>query len=215
MKKGNLVTLGFTAVMTFICFTMMNYAGTSDGPTPEYIVMNIDAKSWIVTAKELMTGNIVKFRLPPSAFKGKTFSADLKNIRKGHPFTARNPKYARLSQPPQVIDAAHREPKSYKYKGSKNKQIPMGPPPQRLEWEILELNAATWVVKAKNSRTKETIQFKASPKGFIGFKFKANISNIRKGQGFTLITSDSHTFKNCLKLLKRSKARPFDVKERK
>jgi len=71
---------------------------------------------------------------------------------------------------------------------------------RRLAWEIVSVDSAEWIVTAKNKNNK-TIRFKVDPQSFIGFRFRADLSGIEKGAGFTIIApNDSPVTKNCVLL---------------
>jgi len=47
------------------------------GEILDYEVTAVNSQTWVITAKEITTGDILSFKLPPSAFNGQTFDAKL------------------------------------------------------------------------------------------------------------------------------------------
>ena len=204
MNKKKFLIFATLVTFFFISFSISNYSQKSDNETLEYSVISIDAKSWIVTAKEVVSGNSVKFRLPPSAFKGKTFNANLKDIKKGQPFVVRGPRNA-LLEDLQMVEV--RGVKKFTKKRHQKIRPNQFPVENLLDWEIIDIDVNNWMVASKNRKTGESIKFKVNPNGFIGFKFKANLTKIRQGQGFKMIAPNSHEFRNCCTLVKVEKTR--------
>jgi hypothetical protein len=183
------------AVLALAAMTVMVQGSMPPGEDLEYKVMSIDPKGWIVTAQETATGNIVKFRLPPSAFKGQTFDADLGAVQKGKRFSVRGPRNARLGR--LIVE----------------KPLPGEPPRGRgrtklegvrgesLSWEILHVDARKWIVTAKNRQTHKVAKFQAHPEAFTGFLFRANLRGIKKGRGFAIVTPNNQPMNNVCTLL--------------
>ena len=74
-----------------------NSPGNSDD-TVAFEVQSIDQQSWIVTARDLESGEEFSFRLPPEAFRGQRFQADLGDAAAGRKVTVAGETNARLHQ---------------------------------------------------------------------------------------------------------------------
>ena len=179
-----------------VLFAVLALAAMPAGEELEYKVLSINPENWVVTAQETATGNVVKFRLPPSAFKGQTFDANLGEVQNGQRFSVQGPRNARLNQ------LIMEEP------------LPGGPPPGRgrqpkmrprpsgpLTWEILHVDARKWIVTAKNRQTHKVAKFQAHPEAFTGFLFHANLRGIKNGQGFAIVTPNNQPMNNIATLL--------------
>jgi hypothetical protein len=81
----------------------------------------------------------------------------------------------------------------------------LGPPVTPLGWEILHVDARKWVVTARNRRTQKVAKFQAHPEAFTGFRFRADLRNIGKGQGFSIVTPNNAPMPNCATLLELKK----------
>lgn len=161
----------------------------------DYEVSAVNPQTWVITAKEITSGDILSFKLPPSAFHGQTFDAKLEGIVPGQKFEVRGPKNASLND--LIVERPTRRA-SEKSRGRPVKR--MGRTVRRLPWEIVNVDSSEWIVTAKNKNNK-TIRFKIDPQSFIGFRFRADLSGIEKGAGFTLIApNDSPITKNCVLL---------------
>jgi hypothetical protein len=184
------------AVLALAAVTTLVQGAMPAGEELEYKVLSINPENWVVTAQETATGNVVKFRLPPSVFKGRTFDANIEELQKGQRFSVRGPRNARLDQ--LILE----EP------------LPGGPPPGRgrqpkmrlrpsesLAWEILHVDARNWIVTAKNRRTNKVAKFQAHPEAFTGFLFHANLRGIQKGRGFAIVTPNNLPMNNVCTLL--------------
>jgi len=166
----------------------------------EYEVISIESQNWVVTARETATGNVVKFRLPPSVFKGQTFDANLDPSKRGQRFSAQGPRNARLDQ---LIVEEGLPGGSSSQRGKFGKRVPRisGSPAPSLTWEIVHVDARKWVVTAKNRRTHNVVKFQAHPEAFTGFRFRASLRGIGKGQGFSIVTPNNQPLNNCATLL--------------
>lgn len=200
MRQRFAIMIGLFAVLFLAVMTVLLQGGMPPGEDLEYKVLSIDPKGWVVTAQETATGNVVKFRLPPTVFKGQTFDADLGAVQKGQRFSVRGPRNARLNQ--LILE----------------KPLPGGPPSERgrraklrprpsapLSWEILHVDARKWIVTAKNRQTHKVAKFQAHPEAFTGFIFRANLRGIKKGRGFAIVTPNNQPMNNVCTLLKIEK----------
>jgi hypothetical protein len=201
-KGGNAMRQRFAfmivlfAVLALAAITALVHGAMPAGEELEYKVLSINPENWVVTAEETATGNVVKFRMPPSVFKGQTFDADIETLPKGQRFSIRGPRNARLDQ--LILE----EP------------LPGGPPPGRgrqpkmhprpsgpLTWEILHVDARNWIATAKNLRTHKVAKFQVHPEAFIGFLFHANLRGIQRGKGFAVVTPNNLPMNNVCTLL--------------
>jgi len=195
MRRFSRVTVGTIAVLAFAAMATLVYSAKPQEEVLEYKVMNIEPRGWVVTARETATGNVVKFRLPPAVFKGKTFSANLQSVKIGQRFSVRGPRNARLSQLVVV------KPLAGVKRGRALRQKPVGPRVRALGWEIVHVDARRWIVTAKNRRSRKIAKFRVHPEAFTGFRFRANLRSIGKGQGFSIITPNDLPMSRCCTLL--------------
>jgi len=197
MRRRSVITIGWVAVFAFAAMTVWMQAGTPKGEILEYEVISIDPGNWVVTAKETATGNVVKFRLPPSVFKGKTFDFDANQgtLKPGKRFSVRGQMNARLNQ--LVMETSvSRDKRSGR--GIRAPQARFGVQTGKMMgWEILHVDARKWVVTARNRQSHKIAKIQVHPEAFTGFRFKANLRNIRKGQGFSIVTPNNLPMRNC------------------
>lgn len=198
MKRAILLVILIVCAVT----TVWSDVKSSQGKLLEYQVVGLEANAWVVTANEVATGNVVKFRLPPSVFKGQTFDAQLENVQPGQKFVARAPRNARLRQLIMTkglpgADGKRRGVKRIRRTAIASQQAVV------LAWEILSVDPGRWVVTARNRRTKKTVKFKVDPNCFIGFRFKASLKGIRRGNGFSIVAPNTVPFASCCTLLSK------------
>lgn len=166
-----------------------------------YEVLSIEPGTWVVTAKETRSGEVVSFRLPPESFKGKTFDADLGDIKKGRRFSVRGPRNARLSNLVMHRTASRGDSP---LKRRPRKPIMHMAGGTKLPWVIKEV-AKDWMVTAFKMKSGETIKFKVDPNSFKGFRFRANIKGISKGQGFSLYAPNQGAITSACTLMEHRK----------
>jgi len=189
------------AVLAFVVTASWLHGGTPQGEDLEYEVISIEPQGWVVTARETASGNVVKFRLPPTVFKGKTFEFDAEEnvLKPGGRFSVRGARNERLNQ---LVVENPLPGESPRGKGRFTKRVGAGgPPPNPLGWEILHVDPRKWIVTAKNNRTHKTVKFQVHPEAFTGFRFHANLRGIQKGRGFSIVTPNELPMKNCCTIL--------------
>jgi hypothetical protein len=201
MRQRFAIMIGLFAVLALAAMTVLVQGAMPPGEKLEYKVLSINPENWVVTAQETATGNVVKFRLPPTVFKGKTFDADLGALRKGQRFSVRGPRNARLDQLT-IVKPLPGERRPLR-RGLKAKLRSQTSTP--LAWEILHVDARKWVVTAKNRLTHKVAKFQAHPEAFTGFLFRANLKGIKKGQGFAIVTPNNQPINNVATLLELNK----------
>jgi hypothetical protein len=204
MKRFSAITVIGAAVFSCVVMAAFVYGANPKGEVLEYKVISIEPQSWVVTARETATGNVVKFRLPPGVFKGQAFDANLEPSKRGQRFSVQGPRNARLSQ---LIVEEGLPGGSPRGRGKIGKRVPKisGPLARPLTWEIMHVDARKWIVTAKNRRTHSVAKFQAHPGAFTGFLFRANLRGIRKGQGFSIVTPNNRPLNNCATLLEFKK----------
>ena len=196
MRRFSIVTVGVIAFLAVVAMTASVYSAGPQGEVLEYKVVNIEPRGWVVTARETATGNLVKFRLPPAVFKGKTFSANLQSVKTGQRFSVRGSRNARLSKLVVVKPLA-----GVKGVAKLKKRRLVGPRVRALGWEIVHVDARRWIVTAKNRQSRKIAKFRVHPEAFTGFRFRANLRSIGKGQGFSIITPNDLPMSRCCTLL--------------
>ena len=200
MRRRSTITIGLVATLAFAAIAVWMLGSNPKGEVLEYKVVSIEPKGWVVTAEETATGNLVKFRLPPAVFKGKTFDANLEALKPGQRFSARGPRNARLSKIIMERPLAKGPQKRRVMRAKLGASLS-----EPLAWEILHVDARRWIVTARNRNTHKTIKFKVKPESFEGFRFRANLRGIRKGEGFSIVTPNELPISNNCTLLESSK----------
>lgn len=201
MKQRFLIIIGLSAVLALGVMTVLVQGAMPPGEELEYKVLSINPENWVVTAQETATGNVVKFRMPPSVFKGQTFDANLGSIQKGQRFSVRGPRNARLNQLIMEKSLPGERPLRGRSRRAKMRLQPSAP----LTWEILHVDARNWIVTAKNRQTHKVLKFQAHPEAFTGFLFRANLRGIKKGRGFAIVTPNNQPMNNIATLLEIEK----------
>jgi hypothetical protein len=168
----------------------------------QYEVISVNPQNWVVTAKELGSGEIVKFRLPPKIFMGRTFDvfragvpdAALDRTKIGNRFSINGAKNTRLDNLIMKTPLT----KGPLPAASGREALPHGP---RLTWEIINVNPNTRVITARKRRTSKIVKLKIHPEAFKGLVFKANLRGIQRGKGFSIVTPNNLPIKDCCTLL--------------
>lgn len=190
--KRSLVLIVFVTLLSLVMMTTGLEAAKPGQGMLEYKVKAIDANNWVITATETKSGNEVKFRLPPSVFKGQTFDAEVQSMKRGQRFSVKGPRNAQLGN--MVVE----KPLPGNRPGGM--ALPKGlrpAPTSPLTWEILNVNPRKWVVSAKNRRSGKVMRFQVHPEALIGFVFKADLRGVKKGQGFAMVTPNDVLMSNC------------------
>jgi len=200
MKRWVKVAVGVVSVFAFFALTVLAHGAGPKGELLEYEVLSINPQNWVVTAKETASGNVVKFRLPPTVFKGKTFDADLGKIQRGGRFSVRGPRNARLDNLLMEGQQA-KQPRKRKDTGPRV----MTPPAAQLGWVIVNVDPGQWIVTVRNRSTGKTAKIKGHAEAFTGFRFRADLRNIRKGQGFSIVTPNNQPMPNVCTLMEPPK----------
>lgn len=196
MKRWLFVVMVTAAVIALFTTTAFGQGRNVVNELVEYEVISINPQNWVVTAKETASGNQVKFRLPPAAFKGRTFDADLDTVQPGRRFSVRGPRNARLNQLTMEMPLPGKQgPRRLKRPGL------LGPPTTPMGWEIVNVDPSKWIVTARDRRTQRVAKFQAHPEAFTGFRFRADLHSIGKGQGFSIVTPNDVPMSNCATLL--------------
>lgn len=200
MKRWVKIAVGVISIFIFFALTAVVDAAGPRGELLDYEVISIEPGSWVVTAKETASGNVVKFRLPPTVFKGKSFDADLGSIQRGARFSVRGPRNARLNN--LIMQGpSGKQPRMRKGRSPRL----MTSPAAQLGWTIMHVDPRKWIVTAQNRTTGKVAKFQAHPEAFAGFRFRANLRNIRKGQGFSIVTPNNQPISNVCSLLEPPK----------
>lgn len=199
MRVRSIIAMLFVAALFYTGIPGWLEGATPPGEGLEYEVISIEPGSWVVTAKETESGEIVKFRMPPTAFKGKTFDADLEKMQPGQRFSARASRNARLDQV--IVEKAL--PASPARRLSVARLKAGGE--ETLGWEILHVDARGWIVTARNRQTRKIAKFRVDPNAFNGFRFQANIRGIQRGQGFAIQAPNNMPLNNVATLLEVQK----------
>jgi len=167
----------------------------------EYSVISIDPAKWLVTAREVTSGNVLTFRLPPAVFHGQTFDADIGKAKRGRRFSVTPPRNAPLHK---LImeDSPPGQSPGYNPGIGLNGETAIS---EQLSWEILHVDPTKWVVTAKHRQSRQVAKFSVNPQMFTGFRFLADLRGIRKGQGFSLRAPNDASFNDCCTLLEHGK----------
>lgn len=188
-----------------------------------YRVTDVDARSWIVSARNLETGHEVKFRLNPQAFIRKTFHADLAGRHAGEGFSVTAPKGEPLAGccemaqgagggPPEpgtrIGTGAATRPEAGASRSpggpSFGRPTPPGPGGSSTAgggWEIASVDRQGWVITARERSGGRTVRFRVDPQSFIGYEFRADVHDLRQGQGFGLVGVNAVPLSKCCTLL--------------
>ena len=199
MRKRSMIAIIFFAALAFTGMSIGLKGGHTQDKVLEYEVISVEPSNWIVTARENESGEVMKFRLPPSVFKGKTFDANLVKVQPGQRFSVKGSRNARLNE--LIIEKPLPGPKPGR--GSLSRLS--GENEELLAWEILHVDAKTWIVTSKNRQTHKIAKFRVHPEAFNGFRFKANIRGIEKGKGFSILTPNYMPMNNVATLLEIKK----------
>jgi hypothetical protein len=200
MRRQSTIAVGLVTTFAVIAMAVWVQGNTPKGEVLEYKVMSIEPKDWVVTAEETATGNVVKFRMPPAVFKGKTFNANLDSIQPGQRFSVRGPRNAQLSR---LIVEKPLAKGPGKERGPRAKLGTL--PGEPLLWKILHVDARRWIVTAQNRQSRKIIKFRVKPESFTGFRFHANLRGLRKGEGFSIVAPNDVPINNNCTLLESSK----------
>lgn len=186
------------------------------GDSIAFEVQSIDPQSWLVSARDLASGESFKFRLPPEAFRGQRFTADLGGARAGAKISVQGPPGARLDEA--VIQTPLRSGGPFQRSADEpgfERMRPPGPPgrtggpgssgrtsllgrgrSESQEYEVISVDPRTWVVEAR-AGDGSTVSLEIDPRTFVGYRFEAAVENLRNGQGFELMAANEQPLRDC------------------
>ncbi len=183
-------------------------------------VQSVDARSWVVTARDLETGELFSFRLPPESFRGQRFQADLGGGGPGEKITVQAPPGARLDKAviQQPMAAGGPSARSSARGTGLDRGQPSAPggrpggvggrsgpsrqlhPGRRaagpIEYQVISVDSRNWQVEARGSDG-STVTLGVDPQAFVGYRFRAAVKNLRAGQGFELLATNDRPLENC------------------
>lgn len=181
-----------------------------------YRVVAVQSQSWIVTARNLESGQQARFKLNPRAFEGKSFEADLGGSGPGQRFTVVAPRNEPLTGCCEVTEdggsgrpsgSGSRPPSPDSRRSPKARPAPpggsSGGPGSGGEggWQIVSVDHKSWIVTARQREGGQTIRFRVDPQAFVGYEFRADLHELRQGQGFVLIGLNALPLTDCCTLV--------------
>ena len=228
-----------TQVLRFVILSILIVAGSAadliaqsgvgggKGETVTFEVQSIDPESWVVTARDLESGESFSFRLPPDAFRGQRFRADLGSAGLGRKLSVQAPGQVRLDKA--VIErpiAAGRGPAgSFEARPRDGRdQAPSGPSaygrPSDRQGPADYVGApeapgrpggpgsgpAEYEVVSVDERSwtvqargldGKVVSLEIDPQAFVGYRFRASVKELRSGQGFELLATNEQPLANC------------------
>ena len=188
LKKVRVAGLFLTGVL----FTGLSPATAQDASI-EFEVVDIDRQGWVVTARAVGSGEELRFRLPPAAFVGKAFDADLSRAKAGDRFSAKGAANARV-----------RAERTLGWQGKEKG----GGKPGRTGGEgsggyrVAQVKSTGdgFEVVARG-RGGEQVRFLLDPASLRGYRFHVDPAQVSKGAGFELIAPNREPLRNCCRLL--------------
>ncbi len=159
----------------------------------DYQVVAVNPNSWMVTAKEMASGQQVKFKLPISAFNGLQFDAgDIGQLKHGQKFSATGARNARMANAT-LQQGGGKPPKG----GWKNAGAQAGGG----RYTIASTHGGKKQVTARDNVTGNTYKIKVDPNAFIGYRFQANLHDLRRGRNFAIVAPNTSPLGNCCTLI--------------
>lgn len=221
-------TRAFKAFSRFALISLLvtGSAALAQPPSPgsgkgmvAFEVQSVDPQSWVVTAQDLESGEMLRFRLSPDAFRGQRFRADLAGARSGAKISIQGTPGVRLDQA--VVERPQEESlsesplsgaRTFDREGQRPPAASRGPAqrpgamrggalPGRqgagpIDYEVISVDARNWQVEARGSDG-ETVSLEIDPKAFAGYRFSASAKNLRAGEGFELLAANETPLADC------------------
>jgi hypothetical protein len=169
---------------------------TGNDQMSEYRIVSIDSNQWIMEAKEVKTGQLVKLRLNPKVFVGQTFNFLMRDLKPGQLMSVQGPANAQLSL---TFVERRADKRSRLRQDEKIRRPVMLSPP--LTWEIMEVDPKQWIVLARNRTTQRQVKLKVHPEAFNGFLILIDNGSIGQGEGLKVVSPNRQPMKNCCTLL--------------
>lgn len=179
----------------------------------DFEVVSIDSRSWVVTARDVDSGETFRFKVPPKVFEGQRFTADLGSVGAGQALTVEAPRDVRLDKlvveapmgslsgrPSSDGDREMRRPAT-------RPRPPREPGPPGLatgpagmaEYRVEAVDSRTWTVTAVGPEGSR-VQLAVDPEKFEGYRFRASAGSLRRGQGFSLFAGNESPLRDCCTL---------------
>ncbi len=188
-------------------------AWAADGAV-DFEVVSIDPRSWVVTARDVSSGEQFRFKVPHRVFEGQRFTAE--PTGGGESISVRGMPDARLDK--LVLETPLGAPglgRRNELRGVPGRQRPPQrppafEPPRRPDlragaggpraYQVVSVDPRQWIVTAR-AEDGSTLKLRIDPDSFAGFRFRADIARLRKGQGFSLFAPNEKPLENCCTLL--------------
>jgi hypothetical protein len=196
------------------------------GETLEYEVIEVQPRGWMVTAREVGSGAVVQFRMPPAVFRSQRFRANLEGVRAGQRFSASGPPQAGLDEVVLEVAPGHGggspvgprggPPGTQGPPSSPGPSAPglqpagrpgfpgsaQGSPGFERDYQILSADPNSGEVVAREEGTGRQIHFRIDVGAFVGYRFEADLTGLRRGQGFTLVAPNDRPIQDCCTLIR-------------
>ena len=200
------------------------------GDQVRFEVQSVDRETWVVTARDLASGETFSFRLPPEAFRGQKFEADLAQATVGRKISVQAPPGVRMRQavverPVGAVGGGLESPPGRRARpyrdrpsggpgspgGSDRPEHPSdyvrsqgpGGGSASKDWEVLSVDPRSWVAQVRGSDG-AIVSLEVDPQAFVGYRFSASVRDLRAGEGFELLASNEQPLSNCCTVRGRS-----------
>lgn len=195
----------------------------------DFQVLSIDPEQWLVTASEVGGAGQFQFRMPPQLFRGQRFTADLGDRSAEGRIDVRAEPDARIDEV--ILETplgAGGGNGSGAFTGPGDRPgtpggplanrpgSPAGPQGSRpglmgnrpglarggglQEYQVVSFEPDGWILTARGSDG-STVRLEVDPQAFVGYRFRAPVRELRRGQGFAILGLNELPIEDCCRVL--------------
>lgn len=198
------------------------YDTPDDGESLEFEVVSVMRQNLMVVARDLESGDEFRFRIPPNAFRGQEFTANLAASEAGRKVSVRGTRNARLEEleleaPLGLSRSGDQRGGMGRPEGGRGFERPSQwsarPPGGKsrdryqldrtesrgggdMKYRVESFDPTTWIATARGADGSQ-VRLQIDPQAFEGFRFRAPVRRLRKGQGFALLALNQEPIENC------------------
>jgi hypothetical protein len=183
----------------------------------EFEVVSVDPANWTVAARDVQSGEEFQFRVPPQSFTGQRFMADLGSATAGQPVDVQGEPDAQLERlmvesplgvtrrgttagPGSRPVPGRGSPPGADYGRPDPRTQPGSPSQGPMQYRVEAFDSTTWIATARGPDN-SVVKLKIDPETFVGYRFKARVRSLQRGQGFPLLAMNQNPIRRCCTLV--------------
>ena len=203
-------------------FLREGYEPQEAGETLDFEVVSVMRQELMVVARDVESGDEFRFRMPAQSFQGQEFTADLSAAPAGGKVAVQGKPNAKLDklvlEAPLGLSRSGGDASGGRRPGYRPRSPEAaGKPPRRpgdksgdrygfgrqkpggggeMQYRIESFDPQEWILTARGSDG-STVRLAVDPEAFVGFRFRAPVRSLRRGEGFAILALNQEPIENC------------------